>query len=267
MEQIRKRAAELLTSQAVQVVIGHGVGLNDSRRALFVRHPEQTGQLIVDDRCQQNLAFYLLKPEIRKMGKAALIATLPEWRTVIQLAAENQLSEDQVKVLGVAADGRLIDFATFRQIEEAIAASDLELPTTDKERLEIIEKMSASERWSFWQKQLEPCFKCYACRAACPLCYCTVCTVECNQPQWIPVPAHALGNLEWHIMRAMHLAGRCVNCGACARACPLKIPLNLLTMKLGEEIKRLYGLRAGSAVKQEYVLSTFRPDDKDTFIG
>jgi len=35
--------------------------------------------------------------------------------------------------------------------------------------------------------------------------------------KWIPVASHELGNLDYHLMRAMHLAGRCVNCGECAR--------------------------------------------------
>ena len=34
--------------------------------------------------------------------------------------------------------------------------------------------------------------------------------------------------MEWHLVRAMHLAGRCINCGYCAEACPVGIPLNRL---------------------------------------
>jgi ferredoxin len=58
-------------------------------------------------------------------------------------------------------------------------------------------------------------------------------------------------------MRAMHLAARCVNCGDCFRACPLKIPLNLLT-------KRIIADSFGE--DDVYALATFKPDDKEDFI-
>ena len=99
------------------------------------------------------------------------------------------------------------------------------------------------------------------------MCYCGKCTVDCNLPQWISVPSHDLGNMEWHIMRAMHLAGRCVNCGQCADACPLDIPVNILTLKLSEDIMRNFSFKAGTSLKQDYVLSTFNPKDKDSFIN
>ena len=115
--------------------------------------------------------------------------------------------------------------------------------------------MGLEQRRQFWEEQFSRCLKCYACRAACPLCYCSRCTVECNQPQWIPVPAHDLGNLEWNVMRAMHLAGRCVNCGDCSRACPVGIPLYLLNQELiGERFRRFrLPQRPGGQGRQRHV--------------
>ncbi|MDP4278540.1 MAG: hypothetical protein Q8914_13015, partial [Bacteroidota bacterium] len=107
--------------------------------------------------------------------------------------------------------------------------------------------------------------KCYACRAVCPLCYCTSCTVECNQPQWIKLSSETEGNLEWHIMRAMHLAGRCINCGECGRNCPVGIPVHLLTIFMNQEIERDFGGKTGSSAKTGYALNTFNPEDKGDF--
>ncbi len=67
-------------------------------------------------------------------------------------------------------------------------------------------------------------------------------------------------------MRAMHLAGRCVNCGDCSRACPMEIPLHLLNQTLAEEIRLQFGQRGGAALKLDYALSTFKPNDKENFI-
>jgi ferredoxin len=98
------------------------------------------------------------------------------------------------------------------------------------------------------------------------MCYCEHCTMDCNRPQWVPVPSHALGNLEYHMVRAMHLAGRCVECGDCGRACPVGIPIHLLTFNAEESVHAQFGQRAGASAKLDYAMSTFRPDDKETFI-
>jgi Na+-translocating ferredoxin:NAD+ oxidoreductase RnfC subunit len=82
----------------------------------------------------------------------------------------------------------------------------------------------------------------------------------------VHVPSHELGNLEWHVMRAMHLAGRCINCGECRRACPMDIPLNLLTQKLIVEIENNFGVKSAENPDDIFVLATFSKDDKENFI-
>jgi ferredoxin len=266
MDQLRIRAKELLESKQVAVVIGYAEGSAKGVRAFFARSAVDADRLIYDKRCTQNLAVYLLKHEVRKLGRMAIVAALPVLRSILQLAAECQLAEKDIVVLGIGAGDKLQEFPTFTAIEEFVAASPLDLTPEEKAKVEEIRKLPLAERWQYWQEQLARCFKCYACRAACPMCYCTRCTTDCNQPQWIPVPAHDLGNLEWHVMRAMHLAGRCVNCGECSRACPLDIPLFLLNQMLIETVQEKFGLRAGTATELHYALSTFKPDDKENFI-
>ena len=266
MEELQKKARDLLQSGAVQLVLGYGKGSAKKARPLFLRKPEQADRLILDDSCLQNLAVYLLKPEVKAMGKPAIVAKLPTMRAILQLAAENQLTEKDLLVLGVSHDGKLLDLPDFKAIEDYLATAPLELTAEQKAELEKIEKMSMEERWRFWQEQFAKCVKCYACRAACPLCYCAKCIAECNQPQWLPVPSHQRGNLEWHIVRAMHLAGRCINCGDCTRACPAGIPLHLLNRKLAAELLRNFNSRAGMSAKGEYALGIFKPEDKENFI-
>lgn len=266
MEALRKKAKELLENKTVQVVIGYEEGTAKRVRAAFVRDPNKTDKLVFDDRCVQNLTIYLSKHEVKKFGKPAIIANIGVLRSIVQLAAENQLKEENVLVLGVSEKGEVIDFPTFKSIAEYLSTRPTELSAEDKIKLEKIEKMPLEERWNYWQSQLAQCFKCYACRASCPLCYCSRCTVDCNQPQWIPVASHPIGNLEWHIMRAMHLAGRCVNCGECARACPLDIPMNLLTQKLCDDVFVNFGLRSGMSLELESALSVYKPNDKENFI-
>jgi len=122
--------------------------------------------------------------------------------------------------------------------------------------------MTAKERWTYWTNELSKCFKCYACRAACPMCYCAKCIVEVNRPQWIQPWTATISNMEWQINRAMHMAGRCSDCGACGAACPLGLPVHILMHKMRDLVKENFGEQDGKG----NVLSTFKPEDKETFI-
>ncbi len=267
MKALQDKARELLATKAVQVVIGYGRGRRGEARALFIREAAGARDLIFDESCRQNLAVYLMKPEVRKLGKAALVASPAVLRTILQLAAENQVQENGLLALAVPASGdEVVALASFAALEAHVAALDNDLSAGEKAELQKFAAMDLDERQRFWQEQFSRCLKCYACRAACPLCYCTRCTVECNQPQWIPVPAHDLGNLEWNVMRAMHLAGRCINCGDCSRACPAGIPLYLLNQKLISDVFAGFHSRSGMAATGDNAMSTFKPSDPEDFI-
>jgi len=266
MKELREKARDLLKNKDVQVVIGYGDGTGGKPRAIFIRDPKNADRLIFNVKCEQNLAVYLMKHEVKKLGRPAIIATIPVVRSIIQLAAENQIAEGGVVILAVTPDGKLSEIKTLKDAETFVASNPPYTRPEDIEKLEQIEKMTVEERWTYWLDELSRCFKCYACRSGCPMCYCERCTIECNQPQWVSPASHHLGNVEWHIIRAMHIAGRCVNCGECARACPLDIPINLLTLKVSEDIRKNFGLTAGMSATLEYALSTFKTDDKEEFI-
>jgi ferredoxin len=264
MDKVRKKAAELLASGAVQVVIGHAEGATKPK-AVFVQKTEDVEQLIFSSQCVLNLAVYLTKEEIKRLGKPAIVAPLPVLRAIVQLASECQFTEHDIVVLGVSPEGELIEFQSFAAIEKYLEDFQVKLDEKETEILAKIAEMNREERWKFWIDELSDCFKCYACRAACPMCYCPKCAVEQNKPQWIQVPAHTLGNLEWHIMRAMHLIGRCVNCDACATACPKGIQLNLLNKLLLADAREHFGY-TGPNLTNGNLLSTFKAEDKENFI-
>jgi len=265
MDELRRRAKELLEASSVKVVIGYENGTDGKTRALFIENPADAGKLVFDSRCIMNLAAYITKHEVKSKGKMAIAATLPVMRAIVQLASEFQVNDNNLLVLGITPESKMIEFKDLTEVETFVHQYQIEIDARNKEMLDRIEKMTPSERWDFWIQELTPCFKCYACRAACPMCYCHRCTVEFNQPQWIPVPSSELGNLEWHIMRAIHLAGRCVDCDACYNACPLAIPLNLLTKRMLLDAREHFGGYQPS-LKAEHLMSTYKPDDKENFI-
>lgn len=265
MEALKHTARQLLEAGTVKVVIGYGVGTNGIPRPIFVSSVENVGDLILNAACIQNLATYLTKVEIKAMGRMALVATPKVLRSLLQLAAEKQIREESVLAL-VVAEGTVRELSTFREIEEYLATEPDPMGEADRQMIEKLSAMSVGERRTFWAEELGRCVKCYACRSSCPMCYCERCTMDCNRPQWIPVASHALGNLEYHMVRAMHLAGRCVECGSCGAACPVGIPVHLLTFFAEESVRKQFGQRGGASAVIDYAMSTFKPDDKETFI-
>jgi len=265
MEAWRQRAKDLLAQGEVKIVVGYGKGTGEARRPRFIREPGQAERLELDASCRQNLAVYATKPEVRQSGKVAMVALPATQRALLQLLAERQLQDGDVIALAVDGD-RLAELRTAAALEEHLA-DRIEGPAPeDKALLDRLEALSREERWAFWQKALSRCMKCYACRNSCPMCYCGRCTMECNRPQWIPVASHNLGNLEYHLVRTMHLAGRCVECGECGRACPVGIPVHLLTCSAEATVHEHFGQRAGHLAKLDYAPSTFKADDKESFI-
>jgi ferredoxin len=266
MNSLITRAKELLENKTVNVVIGYEAGPTGVVRPAFINNPARAESLLYDERCVQNLAVYLTKHEVKHLGKIAIVATLPVMRSIMMLISEQQISAGDIVVLGISDDGSLLDIADIRVMQGYIEKSDLSNPARYKELIAELGKLSPEEKFEWWKKELSKCIKCYACRQACPLCYCTRCSVEVNQPQWIPVKSNTHGNMEWHILRAMHLAGRCISCGECGRACPVGIPCHLLTMHLADKVHNYFNVYAGTTDKMSSVLSTFEPNDKESFI-
>lgn len=129
-----------------------------------------------------------------------------------------------------------------------------------------VEAMSAEEKQSYFQDLVSDCIRCYACRNACPLCYCPVCFVDESRPQWVGKSDDMTDTLTFHFLRAYHCAGRCTDCGACERACPVGIEVRQFTKKLEKDCLELFGWEAGMTVEARPPLDTYRPGDPDEFI-
>jgi ferredoxin len=270
MEALKAKAAELLNAGTVQVVIGYAAGTTaDHTRPHFARTPEHAAVLVWNEHCAQNLATYLLKPEVKALGKPALVSSPATLRALLQLAAENQVSDGSFVALACAAppgDGALTELSTCDAIEEYLATVPRGLSPEVQQELETLWQKTPEQRWAYWSAELARCIRCYACRAACPLCYCSRCIVDQNQPQWLPVAATEFGNLEWNVVRAMHLAGRCIDCGSCAAACPVGIRLDLLNHVLAQDAQAHFGAVPGYTRRKDYALATFKADDREDFI-
>ncbi|UCD72932.1 MAG: 4Fe-4S dicluster domain-containing protein [Candidatus Bathyarchaeota archaeon] len=153
-------------------------------------------------------------------------------------------------------------------VYDILAGDELE-ETKESDEFEEISKLEAKspeERWNHFSKELGKCIRCYACRNVCPLCYCKECFVDETMPSWCGKTTDLSDTMTYHIIRALHIAGRCVDCGACSRACPEDIDLRALTKKVEKIVRELYDYEPGLSLEELPVLGIFEQDDPQEFI-
>ncbi len=139
------------------------------------------------------------------------------------------------------------------------------IPEPGLEYQDELSGMSLDERLAFFREETSRCIRCYACREACPMCYCAECFVDHNTPRWAVSTAEACGQQAWHLIRAFHQTGRCVECGACERACPMEIHMEYLTARLNEDMHAQYGFTPGESDSAQPPFAAFSLDDRGRF--
>ena len=146
-------------------------------------------------------------------------------------------------------------------IDEPVTSITETEEVTGRKRIEDLEAMNPRERWQFWRKEFERCIRCYACREICPACYCDRCFVEESEPQWVmPLPRWQ-DNMMFQIMRNIHLAGKCTDCGECERACPVNIPLRSLSRKIYGLSEELFSYKAGMDITEQPMMTAYETEE------
>jgi len=174
-------------------------------------------------------------------------------RALVEMAKRKQVDADRLYLLGMAC--------TTEEAEEchcADPAPDIELwpcaeligsPAEGGAPNPIVaeyEHMSLEERRAFWQQQFRKCIKCYGCRDICPECFCESCALE--DPLWVERGVLAPAFPTFHLIRAMHMASRCVACRQCELVCPAHIPLTVLYDLIRRDVGDLLGYIPGADI-------------------
>ncbi len=128
------------------------------------------------------------------------------------------------------------------------------------------ESKTAEEKWEYIKDTLSVCTRCYACREACPMCYCNLCFVDQNKPIWFGKTTDLSDIMVFHLIRAMHMAGRCVGCGACSSVCPMGIDLNLINRKLEKIVKERFDYTSGLDPEVLPPMMRFKMEDEEEFM-
>jgi len=266
---IRIKARELLASGQVGCVIGYEVSHRGRTRPVFVYSPEQAERLVWNPDCTNNLTTYLPAKLRSVKGKEpskpiAVVVKPCDSKAINVMVAENLYKRDQVYALGVACDGiRSADgnmqthCVTCQEsvpiVCDALISGDTSshiqrLSSYNGKEIVALQAAPPAERMEFWLEQFDRCIRCYACRQACPLCNCPECLYERDESTFIGLGIRLTEKRTFHLGRAYHLAGRCVGCNECERACPMNIPISLLNQRLADEIESAFDFRAGLAV-------------------
>jgi ferredoxin len=182
--------------------------------------------------------------------KIGILARECNQRALNVLSIWNQLDPDSVKTLNVnCCPSNLEEHGDCSYLEQKKLGEHKKHVGIDNNMdTEKVEAYDYEECFSRWIYEFQKCIKCYGCRNICPVCFCDECSLEHpdlvgtgDLPPEVPI---------FHMVRAVHMAGRCIDCGLCEEACPVDIPLRLLYRKVNEIVKDVFNYETGTSLSQ-----------------
>ena len=167
-------------------------------------------------------------------------------RALCEMTRWNQTAAavDRIVKVGFACAKDLAEAHECRKpFPDAVVAGDKTEPVSCA-RVRDVEALALEGRLNYWLGEFDRCIKCYGCRDVCPVCFCNVCTLEDDVlTKTGDLPPE---NPMFHLTRAIHMAGRCIDCNLCTEACPAEIPLRTLYKRVAEIIEEEFGYVTGS---------------------
>jgi len=277
-ERLKKEAKILLESGEVTVVLAYGKGYDEKHPMPYAaKSVADIEDIVFNEYCNHNMARYLVR--YPPGTKIAIAVKAADSRAVVQLIQEEKVKRDDLVLLGIPVQGmknprtgeRIDDKTTGGMynpvLYDVLLSDDVHgHKISPYDVLAKYEAMDKDARWEFWKSQLDKCIRCYACRKACPMCYCDPCFIDQSKPKWADKAPQSPGNMMYHLTRFHHLAGRCIDCGECSRACPVNIPLYLFHKKVAKECEEMFNQKAGMSIEDKPVLIDFRVEDSDKIL-
>ena len=209
---IRETAARLLSEGKVDVVIGFREGTVPLQNApYFARTPEEAERLVWNSHCRMNLANYLP----RRTEKAAVVAKGCDSRNIVNHILENQITREQVYIIGVPCVG-MVDPDLIREREtraiDAATESDGKITLTGHDFSTTIDRDDVLRR------------NCAVCVHRNPSVYDELVSeevVEQDVDRYADIKAVLAQSDTERYQYFQDLISTCIRCYACRDACPL----------------------------------------------
>jgi formate dehydrogenase (coenzyme F420) beta subunit len=183
--------------------------------------------------------------------KIGMLARDCNLRTLNVLYTWNQLNPDHIETLGVnCCPSPLKSHGDCSYLEPKKSGAFKKEHGIDynEDAEEFLEENDNNERLLRWMYEFTKCIKCYGCRNICPVCFCKECSLEhpsLVEPGVLPAEVPI-----FHLIRATHMAGRCIDCGLCEEACPSHIPLRVLYRKVNAAVSDIFEFQPGVQVEK-----------------
>lgn len=175
-------------------------------------------------------------------------------RALIELSKLEQVDLDRLVMVGracTAEEARAC--GCHRPYPSDVVLGERVEAAPGREIIDEVEALSDAERLEWWREQFSRCIKCYGCRNICPMCFCKDCALE--DPHLVEPGVIPPDFPSFHIIRALDMTGRCIDCGLCEEACPADIPLRSLYRKMQDIMEDRLGYRAGESAEERSPLS------------
>ncbi len=272
--QLAAVVAEWLSSGQVKGVLGWLPSRTLARpRPAWITKADEASRLVAPGDAV-NLAGLLKHPQLKALAPVGIIARSQELAALNVLVQEAQIDPRQVIVFALDATGQCAGAMDLPTATAKVQVPSLRnCPLTAPQAFPRRPSLNSTPSWPSPPKRAgtsgpssRPSASNAMPAAKSARCVPAQCFTDKNQPQWFPTAADGPGNFSWHVLRAFHLAGRCVGCGACQAACPAGIPLNLLGAALARSALRHFGYRAGADPQAPPLQADYRPNDQEDFI-
>ena len=266
-EEIILLCKNLLTASVVDAVVGFQEGGIEGMALPYIfSEPPEAEALVWHSRCIPHLSRYL----IGRKGKTAIVAKPCDARAVVALAVEKQLKREDIHIIGLACDGMkdsesdgLPACVACKVNRPPVYDSMIDDPDVAAKTGTEKQPLPEGEERAHFEGELQKCILCFACRQACYACYCNTCFIERDVPNWQPTNPDKGTKRVYHMGRAMHLAGRCVACGACDNACASGVNLKYVIQELTDFVEEMYDYRAGMDLDKEPAMLTYENTDQE----